>query len=110
MNPIILSFRDYAPMHLVRVAGIFTNGASAGAQTKWCQKTWSRASFSPFTVEGLDPTTGLTNNCKRLLCTYDLTFGGFVSNNHFKTLTEVISLYEYCYYKYIIDDEVEDVQ
>lgn len=62
-------------MHLLCLAGIFTNGASAGAQTKWCQKTWSRASFCPFTVEGLDPTMGFTNNCKRLLCTYDLTMG-----------------------------------
>ena len=46
-------------MHLLCVAGISTNGASAGAQTKWCQKTSSRASFSPFTVEGLDANSGL---------------------------------------------------
>lgn len=73
-------------MHLLRVAGIFTNGASAGAQTKWCQKTWSRASFSPFTVEGLDPKTGFTNNCKTALyIRLDL-----INNNYFKTHTEVM--------------------
>ena len=58
-------------MHLLCVAGISTNGASAGAQTKWCQKTSSRASFSPCTVEGLGATADFVHSCKSL-CTYTI--------------------------------------
>lgn len=45
----------------------FTNGASAGAQIKWCQKTSSGAS-RPSTEEGGNPIFDLMNDCKSL-CT-----------------------------------------
>lgn len=56
-------------MHLLRVAGISTNGASAGAQTKLCEKNWSRAYCVPFTVIS---EWASRISVKRLLCIYTI--------------------------------------
>lgn len=80
-------------MHLLRVAGISTNGASAGAQTKLCEKNWSRAYCVPFTVEGLDLRMGFTNICKKTaLYIYDLAFGGFVRPTGRRSLYKTVGV------------------